>query len=127
MTESGFELACCDGFNKIKQKNTYQKVYITNIVFKRRFPFTAGSGFMVILESFFGLFFVLFSSCFLVRFWVVLGCFWGAFLEPKSDFFLSFFRSFFVLFFCSFFCRFGVLFGSVFGAKIESKSVYVIF
>ena len=51
----------------------------------RRFPFTAGSGFLVYVGSFFDLFFVLFSCCFFVRFLIVLGCQHGAFLEPQID------------------------------------------
>ena len=37
------------------------------------------------LGSFFYFLWVLFSCCFLVRFLVALGCFLGAFLEPKSS------------------------------------------
>ena len=141
----------------------------------RRFPFTAGSGFLVYVGSFFDfflfffrvvfcsflhrfgvpcwgyfgamlasflvLFFVLFSWSFLVRFWVVLGCDFGSFLEPKLDqnpcmlfddfywfslgfsmifalrrvLFSSYVGSFFASFFASIFGRFLVRFWGHFG------------
>ena len=114
----------------------------------RRFPFTAGSGFLVYVGSFFDYFFVYFSCCFFDRFWFVLGCQNGAFLESKIDqnatyeflifidFLLVFplllhlggvlcwfyigsvFASFFASIFGRFGGRFGGHFGSLWGVKI---------
>ena len=104
--------------------------------------------FFLILGSFFDHFFVNFSCCFFDRFWVVLGCQNGAFLETKIDqnatyeflmfidFLLVFplllhlggvlcwfyigsvFASFFASIFGRFGGRFGGHFGSLWGVKI---------
>ena len=67
------------------------------------------------LSSLFGLFFVFFSCCFFVRFWVVLGGHFGSFLEAKSRqnacCFLFFFRVVFLFVFGSFRGAFWELFG----------------
>ena len=51
----------------------------------RRFPFTAGSGFLVYVGLFFRSFLCSFFVMFFDRFLIVLGCQHGAFLEPKID------------------------------------------
>ena len=73
------------------------KNWITKSIFKRRFPFTANSGFFGFLESFFPLF------CFI------------------------FFCVVFLFVFLSFWCAIWGRFGGIFGGKIGSKCDFVIF
>ena len=106
-----------------------------------RFPFTAKTGFTVHFRVFFRSFFCSFFGCFFDRFWVVLGCQNGAFLETKIDqnatyeflIFIDFLLVFplllhlggvlcwfyigsvFASFFASIFDRFGGRFGGHFG------------
>ena len=119
-----------------------KRFLITNNIFKCCFPFTAGSGFFRLCWALFSIiFFVNCSCCFFDRFWVVLGCQNGAFLESKIDqnatyeflIFIDFLLVFplllhlggvlcwfyigsvFASFFASIFDRFGGRFGGHFG------------